>query len=63
MYSQGIADAYRELHPAGSATVTQFTSRPQILVRLEKTHRATAMTFAEAVFSPLLPPPTAESLK
>jgi hypothetical protein len=59
---QGIADAYRLLHPRGTAVVTQFQARPQLLVRLEKTHRATSLSFAEAIFSPLLPPPTKESL-
>jgi hypothetical protein len=60
---QGIADAYRAKHPSGSATVTQFKSRPQLLTKLQRNHRLNAMTFAEAVFSPFLPPPTPESLK
>jgi len=58
-----MADAYRALHPRGSAVVTQFSARPQLLVRLEKNHRPTALTFAEAVFSPLIPRPTPESIR
>jgi hypothetical protein len=42
--------------------VTQFKPRPQLLVRLEKTHRPTTFSYAVAVFSPLLLPPTKESL-
>jgi hypothetical protein len=63
IYFQGIADAYKLKHPEGSAVVSQFKSRPQLLTRLSHTHRQTAMTFAEAVQSPFLPPPTPESLK
>ena len=59
---QGIADAYRLIHPRGTAVVTQFKPSPQLLVRLEKTHRPTTFSYADAVFSPLLPPPTKESL-
>jgi len=61
--SQGIADSYRKLHPNGSATVTQFQPRPQLLVREQLTHRPTVYTYGEAVFSPVLPPPTPESLR
>jgi len=58
-----MADAYRALHPRGTAVVTQFSARPQLLVRLEKNHRPTAFTYAEAVFSPLIPRPTPESIR
>jgi hypothetical protein len=58
-----MADAYRALHPRGTAVVTQFSARPQLLVRLEKNHRPSAYTYAEAVFSPLIPRPTPESIK
>jgi hypothetical protein len=58
-----MADAYRALHPRGTAVVTQFSARPQLLVRLEKNHRPTALTYAEAVFSPLIPRPTPESIR
>jgi hypothetical protein len=58
-----MADAYRKLHPSGSATVTQFQPRSQLLVREQLTHRPTAYTYGEAVFSPVLPPPTPESLR
>ncbi len=60
---KGIADVYRKQHPSGSATVTQFQPRPQLLVREQLTHRPTAYTYAEAVFSPVLPAPTPESLR
>ncbi len=62
-FTQGIADAYRKLHPSGSATVSQFQPRPQLLVREQLTHRPTTFSYAEAVFSPVLPPPTPESLR
>ncbi len=58
-----MADAYRKLHPSGSATVTQFQPRPQLLVREQLTHRPVAYSYAEAVYSPVLPPPTPESLR
>jgi hypothetical protein len=58
-----MADAYRKIHPNGSATVTQFQPRPQLLVRTERTHRPTIYSYADAVFSPKLPPPTPESLR
>jgi hypothetical protein len=58
-----MADAYRALHPRGTAVVTQFSARPQLLVRLEKNHRATALTYAEAVYSPIIPRPTPESIQ
>jgi len=61
--SQGIADAYRKQHPNGSATVTQFQARPQLLVREQLTHRPAAYSYADAVFSPVLPAPTPESLR
>jgi len=60
---QGIADAYRQLNPEGSATVSQFQPRPQLLVRKQLVHRPTVYSYADAVYSPLLPPPTAESLR
>jgi len=60
---QGIADAYLKLHPGGSATVTQFQPRPQLLVRTEPTHRPTIYSYADAVFSAKLPKPTVESLR
>jgi hypothetical protein len=59
---QGIADAYLKLHPGGSATVTQFQPRPQLLVRTEPTHRPTIYSYADAVFSAKMPKPTVESL-
>ncbi len=58
-----MADAYRKVHPSGSATVTQFQPRPQLLVREQLTHRPTIYSFADAVFSTSLPPPTPESLR
>jgi hypothetical protein len=60
---QGIAEAYRNKYPAGTATVTQFQPRPQLLVRKDRTHRAESLTFAEAIYSPDLPPPTKESIR
>jgi hypothetical protein len=63
IHYQGIADAFCAKHPSGSATVTQFKSRPQILTKQQKNHRPNVMSFAEAVFSPFLPPPTPESIK
>ncbi len=60
---QGIADAYLKLNPGGSATVTQFQPRPQLLVRTEPTHRPTIYSYADAVFSAKLPRPTVESLR
>ncbi len=60
---QGIAEAYKKLHPSGSATVTQFQPRPQLLVREQLTHRPTIYNYADAVFSTILPPPTSESLR
>jgi hypothetical protein len=51
------------VHPRGSAVVTQFQSRPEILVRVEKTHRPTTMSFAEAIFSPNMPRPSPDSIK
>ncbi len=62
-FFQGMADAYLKLHPRGTAVVTQFSARPQLLVREEKTHRASALTYGEAIFSPMIPPPTAESIQ
>jgi hypothetical protein len=58
-----MADAYWALHPRGTLVVTQFSARPQLLVRLEKNHHPTAFTYAEAVFSPLIPRPTPESIR
>jgi hypothetical protein len=58
-----MAEEYLQLHPRGSAVVTQFQSRPEILVRVEKTHRPTTMSFAEAIFSPTMPRPSADSIK
>lgn len=58
-----MADSYRQLYPRGTAVVTQFQARPQLLVRMEKTHRPTALSYAEAVFSPLIPAPTKESIQ
>ncbi len=52
-----------KLHPRGSAIVTQFQSRPEILVRVEKNHRPTTMSYAEAIFSPVMPRPTVESIR
>ncbi len=60
---QGMADAYLKLHPRGTAIVTQFQSRPEILVRVEKNHRPTTMSYAEAIFSPVMPRPTVESIR
>ncbi len=60
---QGMADSYLKLNPGGSATVTQFQPRPQLLVRTEPTHRPTIYSYADAVFSAKLPPPTVESLR
>jgi hypothetical protein len=60
---QGMADAYLLLHPQGSAIVTQFQSRPEIVVRVEKKHHPTTMSYAEAIFSPTMPRPTPESIK
>jgi hypothetical protein len=57
-----MADSYHQLYPRGTAVVTQFQARPQLLVRMEKTHRPTALSYAEAVFSPLIPAPTKESI-
>jgi hypothetical protein len=61
--SQGIAEAYKKAHPNGSATVTQFQPRPQLLVREQVTHRPTIYSYADAVYSPVLPAPTPESLR
>ncbi len=58
-----MAEEYLRIHPRGSAVVTQFQSRPEILVRVEKTHRPTTMSFAEAIFSPTMPRPSAEYIK
>ncbi len=58
-----MADAYLLLHPRGSAVVTQFSARPQLLVRQEKTHRASALTYGEAIFSPMIPPHTPDSIQ
>jgi hypothetical protein len=58
-----MAEEYLKLHPRGSAVVTQFQSRPEILVRVEKTHRPTTMSFAEAIFSPTMPRPSTESIR
>jgi len=58
-----MADAYLKLHPRGSAIVTQFQSRPEILVRVEKNHRPTTMSYAEAIFSPVMPRPTGDSIR
>jgi hypothetical protein len=58
-----MAEAYQKLHPRGSAIVTQFQSRPEILVRVERNHRPTTMSYAEAIFSPIMPRPTIESLR
>jgi len=58
-----MAEEYMRLHPRGSAVVTQFQSRPEILVRVEKTHRPTTMSFAEAIFSATMPRPSAESIR
>jgi hypothetical protein len=58
-----MAEAYLKLHPRGTAVVTQFSARPQLLVRQEKTHRASALTYGESIFSPMIPPPTAESVR
>ncbi len=58
-----MADAYLQLNPRGTAVVTQFSARPQLLVRQEKTHRASALTYGEAIFSPMIPPPTLESIQ
>ncbi len=58
-----MADEYMRVHPRGSAVVTQFQSRPEILVRVEKNHRPTTMSFAEAIFSPNMPHPSPDSIK
>jgi hypothetical protein len=58
-----MADAYRALYPQGTAVVTQFQARPQLLVRMEKTHRPAAYSYAKALFSPLIPQPTKESIQ
>ena len=58
-----MAEAYQKLNPRGTAIVTQFQSRPEILVRVEKNHRPTTMSYAEAIFSPVMPRPTVESLR
>ncbi len=58
-----MADAYCQMYPRGSAVVTQFQARPQLLIRMEKSHRPSAFSFAEAVFSPLIPEPTKESIQ
>jgi hypothetical protein len=63
LYFKGIAEAYRKLNPDGSATVTQFQPRPQLLVRAQRTHRPTIYSFVDAVFSSKLPSPTVESLR
>jgi hypothetical protein len=62
-YLQGIAEAYRTQYPAGTATVTQFQPRPQILLRKDRTHCAEAYSFAEAILSTELPRPTKESIR
>jgi hypothetical protein len=51
------------LNPEGTATVTQFQPRPQLLVRTNPTYRPTIYSYADAVFSSKLPPPTTESLR
>jgi hypothetical protein len=58
-----MADAYCQLYPHGSAVVTQFQARPQLLVRMEKAHRPSAFSYAEAIFSPLIPALTKESIQ
>jgi hypothetical protein len=63
LFFQGMADEYLRLHPRGSAVVTQFQSRPEILVRVERNHRPTCMSYADAIFSPTMPRPTSESIR
>ena len=58
-----MAEEYLRLHPRGSAIVTQFQSRPEIIFRVEKNHRPTVMSYAEAIFSPVMPHPSAESIR
>jgi len=58
-----MAEAFRNKYPAGTATVTQFQPRPQLLVRKDRTHRSEALSFAEAVFSSELPAPSKESIR
>ena len=43
--------------------MTQFQPRPQLLTREQLTHCPTVYSYADAVLSPLLPPPTPESLR